>query len=217
MCAGLSTRPFFAARHGVMLQLMRLATHCRDSWVRRRAPARMRTPLGDRFLMDDYPRPLEGGAPLLPCATSRPRASRSRPRSAATHQAWAVARGARSAWSMGHHRTPGVEASAGASAAAAGQDTRGTPTPWRAHVVRGSRPALRRAAWFSFPRTGVQQRRRYPLGSAGPALPPRPSQPRAPRRPAGARPPPPPPKDAGRTPPLGPGASQLQAPKTPQA
>ena len=46
MCAGLSARPFFAARHEVMLQLMRLATHCRDSWVRRlRAPARMQPPM----------------------------------------------------------------------------------------------------------------------------------------------------------------------------
>ena len=46
---------------------MRLATHCRDSWVRPlRAPARMRPQLGDRFLMDYFPRPLEGGgAPLL--------------------------------------------------------------------------------------------------------------------------------------------------------
>ena len=44
-------------------QLMRLATHYRDTWVRRlRTPALMRLPLGDRFLMDYYPRPLEGGA-----------------------------------------------------------------------------------------------------------------------------------------------------------
>ena len=41
VCAGLSARPFFAARHEVMLQLMRVATHCRDTWVRRlRTPAR---------------------------------------------------------------------------------------------------------------------------------------------------------------------------------
>ena len=66
VCVGLSARPLFAARHEVMLQLMRLATHCWDSWVRRlRAPARMRPPLGNRFLMDYFPRPLEGGAPLL--------------------------------------------------------------------------------------------------------------------------------------------------------
>ena len=74
VCAGLSARPFFAARHDVMLQLMRLATHCRDSWVRRlRAPARMRPPLGDRFLMDYFPRPLEGEAPLLLYARRPPR------------------------------------------------------------------------------------------------------------------------------------------------
>ena len=30
VCAGLSARPYFAARPEVMLQLMRLATHCRD-------------------------------------------------------------------------------------------------------------------------------------------------------------------------------------------
>ena len=75
MCAGRSARPFFPACHEVMLQLMRLATHCRDLWVRRlRAPARMRPPLGDHFLMDYYPRPLAGGPPLLPYARRPPRA-----------------------------------------------------------------------------------------------------------------------------------------------
>ena len=35
--------PFFAARHVVMLRLMRLATHYGHSWIQRlRAPARMR-------------------------------------------------------------------------------------------------------------------------------------------------------------------------------
>ena len=69
MCVGLSARPFFAARHEVMLQLMRLAT---PSWVQ--APARMRPPLGDGVLLDYYPRPLEGCSPLLPYATRPPRA-----------------------------------------------------------------------------------------------------------------------------------------------
>ena len=74
MCAGLSARPFFTARHEVMLQPMRLATQCRDTWVRRlRTPARSRPQLGDRFLMDYYPRPLEGGPPLLPYARRPPR------------------------------------------------------------------------------------------------------------------------------------------------
>ena len=55
---------------------MRLATHCRDSWVRPlRAPARMRPQLGDRFLMDYFPRPLEGGggaaSPVCPEAPAR--------------------------------------------------------------------------------------------------------------------------------------------------
>ena len=73
MCAGPSARPFFAARHEVMLPLMRLATHCRDLSVRRlRAPSRMRSPLGDFFLVDCYPRPLEGGPPLLPYAKRPP-------------------------------------------------------------------------------------------------------------------------------------------------
>ena len=75
VCAGLSACPFFAARHEVMLQLMRLATYCRGTWARRlRTPARLGLPLGDRFLMDNYPRPLEGGAPLLPYARRPPRA-----------------------------------------------------------------------------------------------------------------------------------------------
>ena len=33
VCARLSAHPFFAARHEVMVQLMHLATACRDSWV----------------------------------------------------------------------------------------------------------------------------------------------------------------------------------------
>ena len=66
VCAGLSARPFFSARHEVMLQLMRLAMHCRDSWVRcLRTPAHMRPPLGDRFPMDYFPRPLEPPPPPL--------------------------------------------------------------------------------------------------------------------------------------------------------
>ena len=73
VCAGLSARLFFAARREVIMQLMRLATHYRDSWVwLLRAPARMRPPLGDRFLMDYFQRPLEGGEALLPYAR-RPR------------------------------------------------------------------------------------------------------------------------------------------------
>ena len=44
VCAGLSARPYFAARHEVMLQLMRLATHCRGSWARRLLPYARRPP-----------------------------------------------------------------------------------------------------------------------------------------------------------------------------
>ena len=72
-CAGLSARPYFAARHEVMLQLMRLAAHCRDSWVRRvRAPARMRPLLSDCFPMDSFPRPLKGGASSAPVCPEAP-------------------------------------------------------------------------------------------------------------------------------------------------
>ena len=75
LCAGLSARPYFTARHEVMPQLMRLAAHCRDSWVwRLRVTARIRPPLSDCFLMDYFPRPLEGGPPLLPYARRPPRA-----------------------------------------------------------------------------------------------------------------------------------------------
>ena len=54
---------------------MRLAAHCRDSWAKRlRAPARMRPQHSDRFLMNYFPRPPEGGPPLLPYARRPPRA-----------------------------------------------------------------------------------------------------------------------------------------------
>ena len=72
--AGLSARPYFAARHEVMLHLMRLATHCCNSWARRlRAPAQMRPQQSDRFLMDYPTRPLEGGPRLPPYARRPPR------------------------------------------------------------------------------------------------------------------------------------------------
>ena len=75
VCVWLSARPYFAARREVMLQLMRLAAHCRDSWARRlRAPAHMQPLHIDRFLMDYFSRPLEGGPPLLPYARRPPRA-----------------------------------------------------------------------------------------------------------------------------------------------
>ena len=182
VCAGLSARPFFAARHEVMLQLMRLATHCRDSWVRRlRAPARMRPPLGDRFQMDYFPSPLEGGPPLLPYARRPPRAPpRSVPLAAVAHRA-------RSAWSMGRRRAPRAEAWAGALAAAAGQATKATPAPWWAHTVQESRPGSRRDARCSSLRTGAQGRPHCPPGWGRPARPPRPSRAQALRRHAGSR------------------------------
>ena len=52
---------------------MCLATHGWDTWVWcLRTPAGIQPPLGYRFLMDYYPRPLEGGPPLLPYAKSPP-------------------------------------------------------------------------------------------------------------------------------------------------
>ena len=173
---------------------MRLATHCRDSWVRPlRAPARMRPQLGDRFLMDYFPRPLEGGGrrfscmPGGPCA-HRAEASRSRPRSAAAHQGRAAARGARSAWSMGRRPAPGAGAWAGASAAAAGRATKATPAPRRATAAPGPSPALRRGARYSSPKPGARGRPRCPPGWGGHAQPPRPSRAKTLRRPADVQP-----------------------------
>ena len=60
MCAALLARLFFAARHEVMLQLMRLATHCRDTWVWWLGTlGRNRPQLGDRLLVDYSSRPPE--------------------------------------------------------------------------------------------------------------------------------------------------------------
>ena len=76
VCAGLSARPYFAACHEVMLQLMRLAAHCRDSFARRlRAPARMRPQHIDRFLMDYFPRPPEVGPPPATVCPAAPAGS----------------------------------------------------------------------------------------------------------------------------------------------
>ena len=75
VCAGLSASLYFAVRHEVMLQLMHLAAQRHDSWARRLgAPARMRPHHSNRFLMDYFPRPLEGGPPLLPYARRPSRA-----------------------------------------------------------------------------------------------------------------------------------------------
>ena len=138
VCAGLSARPYFAARHEVMLQLMRLATHCRDSWARRlRAPARMRPQHGDRFLMDYFPRPLMGRA---------------------------VARRARYAWDTGRRRAPAAGAWAGASAAAAGQATQATRAPRGARAAPWYLPGSRRAARCSSPRPDGRGRRHFPPG-----------------------------------------------------
>ena len=120
VCAGLSARPFFAARHEVRLQLMRLATHYRDLWVLPlRVPARMRPLLGDRFLMHYFPRLLEGGGGFcsrMPGGPHgrRPKASRSQPRSPAARRGRAVAQRAHFALSMGRRRAPGAEARGGA-------------------------------------------------------------------------------------------------------
>ena len=160
VCASLLARPFFTARHQVMLQLMRLATHCRDTWVRRLwTPARVRPSLGDRFLMDYYPRPSEGGPPRLPYASRPPRrhpwASRSWSRNAAAHRERATAPGARCAWSTGHPRAPGARAWGGASTVAPASATRGTAALRRARGARRQRLGSRRAAKSSSCKTGA--------------------------------------------------------------
>ena len=217
VCAWLSVPLFFAAHHKVMLQLMCLATHCRDSWVRRLcAPARMRPLLGDRFLMDYFPRPLEPPPPppLLPYARRPPQApSRSQPRSATAHQGRAVACGARSAWSMGRRSAPSAEAWVGASAAAAGGGTRDLPTPLRAPVVRELRPGSRRDARCSSLRTGARERPRFPPCWGGPARPSGPSG----LRPANDTPVRGPSQNARHPPLLGIGARRPQAPEAPSA
>ena len=88
-----------------------------------------------RLLMDYYPRPLEGGPPLLPYARRtprRPRVFRSWLRSAAARRERSAALRAHSTWCMGHHCARGVETWAGASAAAAVPETRGMPALQRA-------------------------------------------------------------------------------------
>ena len=71
MCAGLSARPFFAARHEVCCSLCawRRTAGTRGSGACGRWP-----PLGDRFLMDYYLRPLEGGPPSCRMPGRAPRA-----------------------------------------------------------------------------------------------------------------------------------------------
>ena len=149
---------FIAARREVMLQLMRLAAHCRDLWAwRLQTPARMRPLLSDRFLMDCFPRPLEGGPSVLPYAR-RPAASRSRHHSAVALRGRAAARRARSAWNMERHLAPGAGAWARASAAAAGQATKATPAPRQATAAPGPHPAYRRDAKSSSPKPGARGR-----------------------------------------------------------
>ena len=194
VCGGLSAPPFFRGTPRGDADFMRLATHCRDSWARHpRAPARMRPPLAERFLMDYFPCHLEGGPPLLPYVRrprrappkSVPRAApqRSRPPGAGsgTQGALCLERGAPSCArcrSLGWGISPCCQ-----------RATEGIVTPWRACVVRGSCPGLHRAGKCSSPRTGAQERRRCRRGLDAPALPLRPSRPRAPRHHAGAHPP----------------------------
>ena len=98
------------------------------------APARMQLQHTARFLMDDFPLPLE--APPPPCFHMpggprglRPAASLSRRRSAAAPQVRAAARRARSAWSMGCPLVPDAGAWAGVSAVAAEVATKATRAP----------------------------------------------------------------------------------------
>ena len=44
------------------LQLLHLAVHCREMWLKRlRAPARLQPAIGEHFLMSYFPRPPEEG------------------------------------------------------------------------------------------------------------------------------------------------------------
>ena len=61
VCAGLTAHPFFAARHEVMLQLMRLATHCRDTWVRPADAGPYTAATGRPFSHGLLPAPPRGG------------------------------------------------------------------------------------------------------------------------------------------------------------
>ena len=72
VCAGLSARPLFAARREVMLQLMRLATQCRDSWVRRQGNCPHVATAGRPFLYGLFPTPPQAPPPLLPYARRPP-------------------------------------------------------------------------------------------------------------------------------------------------
>ena len=143
----------------------------------------------DRFLMDYFPRPLEGGPPLLPYARRPPRAparsvplaapQRSRPPGAGSgtqgalyldHGAPSCARCRSLGWGISRCRRAGHEGHAGSS---------GGP---------GCPIAPRRVARCSSPRPDARGRPRCPLGLDGPARPPRPSRARALRPPADARP-----------------------------
>ena len=222
VCTGLSARPFFAARHEVMLQLMRLVTHCRDTWVRRlRASARMQPPLGDRFLMDYYPRPLQGAAAtaIRQEASTGAAQERSARGSAAQPPAGGgqrhLGRALPGAWGaivpqvqkpgLGHQpllpcRTRGACRLRGGAAVPDGPASGRTgppsasapgPTRWGGGAILLARPGVPRLP--------------SPPGLGPPCV-----------SPVHAPAPPPPPPDAGGSPPLGPRAQGLQIPKAPQ-
>ena len=160
MCTGLSARPFFAARCEVMLQLVRLATDCRDAWVRRPwAPARMRPPLDDRSLMDYYPRPLEGGPPLLPFARRPPPgAAQERPaRGSAAQRPPGAGSGTQSALCLEHGAPscPGCRSRGWGISRCCRAGHEGHADPSAGPRCPKARPGSHRAATCSCPRPGT--------------------------------------------------------------
>ena len=62
LCQGLWARPYFRAREEMALQLLHVAAHCQEMWLKRlRAPARLRPAIGERYLMSYFPPPPLGG------------------------------------------------------------------------------------------------------------------------------------------------------------
>ena len=157
VCAGLSARPYFAARREVMLQLLRLATHAaiHGSGACGHLPACGRCSV-TASEWTTSPAPSRGGHPYS-CMLRGPRgrlseASRSRLHSAAALRGRGAARKVRSAWSVGRRPAPGEGAWAGASTAAAGQATKATLPPRRAQAAPQPRPGSCRDARCSSPR-----------------------------------------------------------------
>ena len=155
---------------------MRLATHYRDTWLRRLwAPTRIRPQLGDRFLMDYYPHPLGGGPPLLPYARRPPRAPPKSVLLAAPQSSRppGVGSGTQGALCLGHGTPlcPRCRSPGWASAAAAVWDTRYMSPfhPLRQPEGEEARPPQASSPLVGRPKLGEGSRRVPQPGS--PSLP----------------------------------------------